>query len=89
VDRGRLAMTLHAFPLEQAAHPGWSVPTRAGAEDLAAVAGALDRAGPAGRVLFQVPPSYRAALRPVLSGRGVMRRLAESPQMLLAVWTPD
>jgi hypothetical protein len=88
-DRGRLAMTLQAFPLEQAAHPGWSVPTPARAEDLAAVAGALDRASPAGRVFFQVPPSYRVTFRPVLAGRGVMRRLAESPQMLLAVWTPD
>jgi hypothetical protein len=82
-------MTLHAFPLEQASHPGWSVPTHARAEDLAAVASALDRAGPAGRVFFLVPPSYRAALQPVLAGRGVTRRLAESPKMLLAVWTEN
>jgi hypothetical protein len=88
-DRGRLGMTLHAFPLEQASHPGWSVPTHARAEDLAAVASALDRAGPAGRVFVLVPPSYRAALQSVLAGRGVTRRLAESPKMLLAVWTEN
>jgi hypothetical protein len=86
-DRGRLAVPVHAFPPEQAAHPGWSVSVRPRPEDLAAVQALLDRAGPGGRVFFQVPPSYRVALAPVLSRRGVTRRLAETPEMLVTVWS--
>jgi hypothetical protein len=86
-DRGRLGMTVHAFPLEQAEHPGWSVPRWAKPDDRAAVERALDRAGDTGRVFFQVPRSYRLMLAPVLAGRGVTRRLAETREMLLAVWT--
>jgi hypothetical protein len=86
-DRGRLAIPVHAFPLEQARHPGWSVPRWPTPADLDAVSHALDRAGAAGRVFFLVPPSYRPALAPVLAGRGLMRRVMESREMLLAVWT--
>ncbi|HEV8611724.1 MAG TPA: hypothetical protein VGS98_16840 [Thermoanaerobaculia bacterium] len=86
-DRGRLRVPVHAFPLEQAEHPGWSVPRWPRPEDLAAVDRALDRAGASGRVFFLVPPSYRMMLAPVLARQGVTRRIAETPEMLLAVWT--
>jgi hypothetical protein len=62
------------------------VPRRPGPEDLAAVDQALDHAGASGRVFFLVPPSYRMALAPVLARRGVMRRITETPEMLLAAW---
>jgi len=86
-DRGRLPMSVHAFPLEQAAHPGWTVPRRSRAEDEAAVERALARAGPTGRVFFQVPPSYRKELHPLLAARGVTRRIVETPEMVLLVWS--
>jgi hypothetical protein len=86
-DRGRLPISVYAFPLEQAEHPGWTVGQRARAEDAAAVQQALDRAGSSGRVFFQVPPSYLKDLRPMLAARGVTRRIAESPEMLLLVWS--
>ncbi|PYQ68222.1 MAG: hypothetical protein DMF54_01390 [Acidobacteria bacterium] len=87
-DRGRLAMELHAFPLEQASHPGWTVPRRSTSEDDAAVERALVRAGSAGRVFFAVPPSYRRELSPLLTGRGVTRRIVETPELVLLVWSP-
>jgi hypothetical protein len=86
-DRGRLRMTLHAFPLEQASHPGWAHPTRPRREDVAAVQRALDSAGDGGRVFFQVPPSYVHVLVPILARRGVLRRIAESPGMVILVWS--
>ena len=86
-DRGRLPMCVHAFPLEQAAHPGWTVPRHSRAEDDAAVERALDRAGSTGRVFFEVPPSYGKELRPLLAPRGVTRRIVESPEMVLLVWS--
>ena len=87
-DRGRLRMTLHAFPLEQASHPGWANPTRPRREDAAAVQSALDSAGEGGRVFFQVPPSYAHVLVPMLTRRGVLRPIAESPEMVILLWTP-
>ena len=87
-DRGRLRMTLHAFPLDQASHPGWANPTRPRREDAAAVQSALDSAGEGGRVFFQVPPSYSHVLEPMLTRRGVLRRIAESPEMVFLLWTP-
>jgi len=86
-DRGQVPISVHAFPLEQAAHPGWTVPRRSRAEDDAAVGRALDRAGSTGRVYFLVPPSYRKELRPLLASRGVTRRIMESPEMVLLVWS--
>jgi hypothetical protein len=89
-DRGQLRIPAHAFPAEQALHPGWSVPRWPGPPDAAAVTRALAEAGPEGRVFFLVPRSYPVALRPLLAGGGGpgrTRRLAESPEMLLLVWT--
>jgi hypothetical protein len=86
-DRGRLRMSLHAFPLEQASHPGWANPTRPRPEDLAAVQRALDSADGDGRVFFQVPPSYVHVLAPILTRRGVVRRIAESPEMVVLLWS--
>lgn len=86
-DRGRLRMALHAFPLEQASHPGWAIPTRPRREDMSAVQKALDQADGNGRVFFQVPPSYVRILAPILTRRGVVRQLAESPEMVLFVWS--
>jgi hypothetical protein len=85
-DRGRLAIPVHAFPFEQAEHPGWSVPRWPSPTDLDAVYRALDRAGASGRVFFLIPPSYRKTLAPA-AARGVMRRVLETREMLLAVWT--
>ena len=87
-DRGKLGMTLHAFPLEQASHPGWAVAVRLPREDLAAVERELDRAALDGaRVYFQVPPSFVRVLGPILARRGVVRQLADSPEMVLLVWS--
>lgn len=86
-DRGRLAMPVQAFPLDQATHPGWSVAARPRPEDYEAVERALRSAR--GRVFFQVPPSFGGPLRRTLAGRGVTRRLGESPDMLLLVWSRD
>ena len=55
-DRGRLHMALRAFPLEQASHPGWAVPTRPRREEIL-FEDAIDQADGTGRVFFQVPPS--------------------------------
>jgi hypothetical protein len=87
-DRGNLGMMLHAFPLEQASHPGWAVAVRLPREDLAAVERELDRAALDGaRVYFQVPPSFVRVLGPILARRGVVRQLADSPEMVLLVWS--
>ncbi len=86
-DRGRLRMTLHAFPLEQASHPGWTNPTRPHREDMAAVQRALASAAEGSRVFFQVPPSYAHALAPMLTRRGVLRPIAESPEMVILLWS--
>ena len=87
-DRGKLGMTLHAFPLDQAAHPGWAVAARPRREDLQAVRRALDRAEAAGaRVYFQVPPSFVRVLGPILSRRGVVRAIGSSPEMEILVWS--
>jgi hypothetical protein len=63
------------------------VPRRSRAEDDAAVGRALDRAGSTARVYFEVPPSYRKELRPLLAPRGVTRRIVETPEMVLLVWS--
>jgi hypothetical protein len=86
-DRGRLRMTLHAFPLEQASHPGWADPKRPRREDVAAVQRALDAADGGGRVFFQVPPPYVRVLAPILTRRGVVRRIAASPEMVILLWS--
>lgn len=86
-DRGRLPIPVRAFPVDQAAHPGWAVPRWPPPQDIQAVEHALDSAGGTGRVFFLVPPSYRATLQPVLARRGRMQRIAQSPELLLAVWT--
>ena len=88
-DRGRLRMTVHAFPLEQASHPGWAIATRAHREDAAAVQRALDQADGGRRVFFQVPPSYRHALAPILTRRGVARQIAETPEMVILLWSRE
>ena len=80
-------MTLHAFPLEQASHPGWANTKRPHREDVAAVEKALDQADGTGRVFFQVPPSYVRVLAPILTRRGVVRQLAESPEMVILLWS--
>jgi hypothetical protein len=87
-DRGKLGMTLHAFPLEQASHPGWAVAARPHREDLAEVERELDRAAADGtRVYFQVPPSFLRVLGPILARRGVARPIASSPEMEMLVWS--
>ena len=86
-DRGRLRMALYAFPLEQASHPGWAIPTRPLREDVAAVQGTLEQADGNGRVFFQVPPSYVRVLAPILTRRGVVRQLAETPEMVILLWS--
>ena len=86
-DRGRLRASLRAFPLSQASHPGWANPTRPRPEDLAAVQRALDSADGGGRVFFQVPPSYVHVLAPILTRRGVVRQIAESPEMVILFWS--
>lgn len=88
-DRGRLAMPVHAFPAEQAAHPGWTSGAAPSPEDLRAVETALDGARAGGRVFFQVPRSYRAVLKRLVAGRGVTRRLGEGADMLFLVWSRD
>ena len=77
----------HAFPI-QAAHPGWTLPRRSRPEDDASVERALVRAGSTGRVFFGVPPSNRRELSPLLTGRGVTRRIVETPELVLLVWSP-
>jgi hypothetical protein len=86
-DRGNLRIPVHAFPAEQALHPGWAVPRWPPPADLESVGRALDSAGPTGRVYFLVPPSYRAPLRQILTRRGTVRGIAQSPELLLAVWS--
>jgi hypothetical protein len=86
-DRHLLGIPVEAFPREQATHPGWTMPRWPRPEDLQAVERALDRANATGRVYFLVPPSYRVPLRPILSRRGVIRRLGETREVLFAVWT--
>jgi hypothetical protein len=86
-DRGRLHMTLHAFPLEQVSHPGWANPTLPRREDMAAVQRALDSAHGGGRVFFQVPPSYVRVLTPILTRHGVVRQIAENPEMMILLWS--
>jgi hypothetical protein len=88
-DRGRLPLAVRAFPAEQAAHPGWSAGAVPSTKDLRAVETALERAGAGGRVFFQVPPSYGVAIEPLVAGRGITRRLGESPEMLFLVWSRD
>jgi hypothetical protein len=86
-DRGRLTIPVEAFPPDQASHPGWAFPRWPGLEDLAGVDRAIEAAGATGRVFLLVPPSYRLALAPVIGRRGVTRRLVETQEMLLAVWS--
>ncbi len=86
-DRGRLTIPVEAFPPDQASHPGWALPRWPRLEDLAGVDRVIEAAGATGRVFLLVPPSYRLALAPVIGRRGVTRRLVETEEMLLAVWS--
>lgn len=86
-DRGRLRIPVHAFPVEQAAHPGWSAPIRLRPEDVAAVEAVLVRAGPGSRVFFELPPSYAGALRGHLAARGVVEEILRTPEVVLLSWS--
>jgi hypothetical protein len=86
-DRGRLTIPVHAFPVEQAAHPGWSAPIAIRPEDAAAVAGVLERAAPGSRVYFALPSSYAGALHRLLVSRGVVREIRATPEMVLVSWS--
>jgi hypothetical protein len=54
---------------------------------MAAVQKALDQADGNGRVFFQVPPSYVRVLAPILTRRGAVRQLAETPEMVILLWS--
>jgi hypothetical protein len=86
-DRGRLPIPVHAFPLEQATHPGWSAPIRLRPEDVAAVEEVLERAAPGSRVYFGLPPSYAGALHRLLVSRGVVREIVRTPEVVLLSWS--
>jgi hypothetical protein len=86
-DRGRLPIPVHAFPAEQATHPGWSAPVRLRPEDLARVKSVLDRTSPAGRVFFELPPSYSAALRSLLLRHGVLTEILRTGDMVVLAWS--
>jgi hypothetical protein len=86
-DRGRLRIPVHAFPVDQAAHTGWSASVRIRPEDVAAVEAVLARAAPASRVYFELPPSYAAALRGFLVARGVVQEIVRTPEVVLLSWS--
>lgn len=86
-DRGRIRIPVLAFPIEQAAHPGWSASIPLRPEDVASVEDVLDRTPPTGHVFFQVPPSYAAALRGFLVTRGALREIVRTPEMVVLVWS--
>jgi hypothetical protein len=86
-DLGRLRIPVHAFPAEQAAHPGWSAPIALRPEDVAAVEGVLERAATGSRVYFGLPPSYAAALHRLLVSRGVVEEIVRTPEVVLLSWS--
>lgn len=86
-DRGRLPIPVHAFPAEQATHPGWSVPVRLRPEDVVAVQAALARSAPGSRVYLWLPPSYAGALHRLLVSHGVVREIVRTPEVVLLSWS--
>jgi hypothetical protein len=88
-DRGRLKIPVHAFPPEQAEHPGWSEPIRMRKEDMAAVADVLERAGPNARVFFEMPPSYAGVLDGLLRTRGISKEIVSTAEIVVLVWSRD
>jgi hypothetical protein len=86
-DRGSLHVPVRAFPLEQAAHPGWSLSIRLRPEDIASVKELLDRSPASGRVFFQLPPSYAATLQGLLGAHGVVREIVRTPEMVVLGWS--
>lgn len=86
-DRGRLRIPVLPFPVDQGAHPGWSVPVRLRPEDVAAVEAALARSAPGSRVYFELPPSYAGALHRLLVSRGVVREIVRTPEVVLLSWS--
>lgn len=86
-DRGRLRIPVLPFPVDQAAHPGWSVPVRLRPEDVAAVEAVLARSAPGSRVYFELPPSYAGALHRLLVSRGVVKEIVRTPEVVLLSWS--
>lgn len=86
-DLGRLPIPVHAFPVAQAEHPGWSAPIAIRPEDAAAVERVLERAAPGSRVYFGLPPSYAGALHRLLVSRGVVREIVGTPEIVLLSWS--
>jgi hypothetical protein len=86
-DLGRLPIAVHAFPVEQAQHPGWSAPIALRPEDVAAVEKVLDRTAPGSRVYFGLPPSYAGALHRLLASRGVVEEIVRTPEVVVLSWS--
>lgn len=86
-DRGRLRIPVHAFPDEQAAHPGWSASIRLRPEDMAALEAVLADAAPGSRVFLELPPSYAGALHRLLASRGVVEEIVRAPEVVLLSWS--
>ena len=88
-DRGSLTASVEALPAEQAAHPGWFVPSLPGPPEEALLAAALRRVPPGRRLFLIVPPVYLTeGLGRVLSqGAGRTRSLMRTPDASVTLWT--
>ena len=86
-DRGRLGIPVVAFPVDQAAHPGWSAPVRLRPEDIAAVEEVLARSAASSHVYFELPPSYAGALHRLLLSRGVVKEIVRTPEVVVLSWS--
>ena len=86
-ERGRLRIEVLAFPVDQAAHPGWWAPVGLRPQDVAAVEEALARSAPGSHVYFELPPSYAGALHGLLASRGVVKEIVRTPEVVVLSWS--
>ncbi|HYT31425.1 MAG TPA: hypothetical protein VEO37_02425 [Thermoanaerobaculia bacterium] len=90
LDRGRLPLTLRAFPADIADHPGWFLPVAPSSRDYAAVEQRLDETRDGERTFLLLHPYYlTSALLQTLRARGQTLAILGRPDALLLLWTPE
>ena len=90
-DRGELQASVRPIPEELGRHPGWFIPALPGPAEERALALAMGRLPPGGRLFVALPPLYATpALRRLLAeSGGRTRALLQNPDALVILRTPE